>query len=79
MRNINNILRKNRRILERLNPRDKSKASREDLLFEGFQFNYFTNTYVTKSGKTYFFCYDQGYLELEDGSFALVRRKDYVR
>ncbi|MEZ4912263.1 MAG: hypothetical protein R2774_15550 [Saprospiraceae bacterium] len=78
MRNINNILRKNRRILESLNPTGKTTVSRTDLLDEGFKFAYFTNEYVTKSGKVYRFCYEHGYLELENNLYALVFRKAYV-
>jgi len=78
MRNINNILRKNRRILAELNPKGKAKVHREELLTRGFKFNYFTNTYQTKSGKTYYFCYDYGYLELDNDYFALVERQSYV-
>lgn len=78
MRNINNILRKNRRILAELNPNGKTKVSKDKLLDEGFKFSYFTNIYQTKAGKTYRFCYDQGYLPLENNMFALVVRQSYV-
>lgn len=76
--NINNILRKNRRILESLNPTGKAKVTRTQLLDEGFKFAYFTNEYVTKGGRAYRFCYEQGYLELEPNLYALVVRKEYV-
>lgn len=75
MRNINNILRKNYRILEQLNPIDKTKTSRTKLVSKGFNFQYFTSIYTTKSGKTYYFVYNQGYLPLEkEEYFALVKR-----
>jgi hypothetical protein len=78
VRNINNILRRNRRILVALNPTGKARVHREQLLEQGFRFGYFTNEYVTKSGNVYRFCYDQGYLEREDDYFTLVVRKAYV-
>jgi len=78
MRNVNNILRRNRRILIALNPEGKAKASRDTLLEKGFNFNYFTNEYVTKSGNVYHFCYEYGYIELKGDIFALVIRKEYV-
>ena len=78
MRNINNILRKNRRILEQLNPKGKTTISKTDLLDEGFKFAYFTNEYKTKTGKVYRFCYEHGYLELDNNMYALVFRKEYV-
>ena len=58
MRNINNILRKNYRILEKLNPEEKTKTSKTKLLAEGFNFQYFTSTYTTQAGKTYYFIYN---------------------
>ena len=78
MRNVNRILRKNRKILSDLNPSGKSKASRSKLLDLGFNFSFFTNVYKTKSGKVYYFCYEQGYLPIEDHQFALVIRENYV-
>lgn len=78
VRNINNILRKNRRILSELNPDGKNSVHKNKIVEKGFNFNYFTNTYTTKTGKTYFFCYEQGYLALEKEYYMLVRKKDYV-
>lgn len=74
VRNINNLLRKNYRILEELNPTDKTKTSKSKLLAKGFNFEYFTSTYTTKAGNTYYFIYDQGYLPLEGDFYALVKR-----
>lgn len=78
VRNINNILRKNRRILAELNPEGKRRVHRDDLLEKGFKFSYFTNQYITKSGRTYHFCYDHGYIALDNNFFTLVIRQEYV-
>lgn len=75
MRKINSILRRNRRILAALNPDGKTKTSRQRLVENGFNFSYFTNTYVTRTGNIYYFCYEQGYLPLEDNFVALVSRE----
>ncbi len=74
IRNINNRLRKNYRILEALNPGQKTKTSRARLVESGFDFNYFTSIYKTKTGNLYYFVYDQGYLVLDGGYYALVKR-----
>jgi len=78
IRNVNNVLRKNRRILEEFNPEDKVKIAREKLADKGFNFTYFTNTYTTKKGSVYHFCYEQGYLQVENDQIILVKRKEYV-
>jgi predicted nucleic acid-binding Zn ribbon protein len=75
---VNSRLRKNRRILAKLNPDGKTKTTREKLIRSDFDFNYHTNTYTTKEGKTYLYCYDQGYLQLSKEWFALVVKKEYV-
>ena len=75
IRNINNRLRKNWRILEELNPNQKTKTTRNKLMQMGFDFHYITSTYTTKVGTVYYFVYDQGYLPLEDDYFALVKRE----
>jgi hypothetical protein len=47
-------------------------------MLKGFNFDYFTNVYRTKSGKVYYFCYEQGYLQLKDDYYALVIKSEYV-
>ena len=79
IRRINNILRKNRRILTELNPKGKIAVDGIRMAEEGFNFHYFTNSYVTKKGATYFFCYDQGYLKLDGDQYMLVQKQDYVK
>ncbi len=74
IRNVNNRLRKNYRILETLNPDQKTRTSRSRLIEMGFDFNYLTSIYTTKAGKTYYFVYNQGYLPLENDYYALVKR-----
>ncbi len=73
-RNVHIRLRKNYRILEQFNPKNKSKISRKRLLDAGFSFDYITSIYKTKKGTVYYFVYNQGYLPLENDWFALVKR-----
>ncbi len=73
IRLVNRIIKKNRNILEALCPQDKSiKVPKKELTKLGFSFEYFTNTYTTKAEKTYYFCYEYGYLNLGNDYFALV-------
>jgi predicted nucleic acid-binding Zn ribbon protein len=74
MRNVNNKLRKNYRILTDLNPEGKAKTTRTKLLSKGFDFEFFTSIYTTKSGNVYYFLYDQGYMVLENESYILVKK-----
>ncbi|HET8572317.1 MAG TPA: DUF2116 family Zn-ribbon domain-containing protein [Edaphocola sp.] len=77
MRNINNILRKNRRILKSCIPphSETIKTKRDHLLQKGYQFPYHTHFYETQKGQVYTFCYEYGFLPLEQDIFLIVHRK----
>jgi hypothetical protein len=73
IRNTNNRLRKNYKILTELNSSGKTKVTRTKLLNNNFDFNLFTSIYTTKTKNTYFYVYDQGYLPLDNDYFLLVK------
>lgn len=75
IRNTNNRLRKNYKILSELNVSGKTKVTRTKLFDKGFDFNFFTSIYKTKTGNVYFYLYDQGYLALENEYFLLIKRE----
>ena len=75
MRNVNNKLRKNYRILCELNTDGKSKATRDKMINKGFDFEFFTNILQTKTGNTYYFLYDQGYRSMDNDYFMLVKKE----
>ncbi|WP_028887377.1 hypothetical protein [Tenacibaculum ovolyticum] len=74
IRNTNNRLRKNYKILTELNISGKTKVSRRMLFDKGFDFKFITSLYITKTNNTYFYVYDQGYLELENERYLLVKQ-----
>jgi predicted nucleic acid-binding Zn ribbon protein len=77
IRNINNALGKNRRILESILPEGKATVniSRDKLIEKGFAFKYHTHLYTTKENRTYFYCYEYGYLPLENNWVMVVKRE----
>ncbi len=80
MRNINNALRKNRRIIAMLlegTPEGKLVVPADTLSLKGFEFKYITHITTYKEGKsTYSFCYEYGYQALEGNRYLLVRKKE---
>lgn len=75
MRNINNKLRKNYRILFDQKFIDgKAKTTRNKLISAGFNFDYFTSLIIYKNGAEYRFLYDIGYKLLEDDWILLVKK-----
>ncbi len=76
VKRINSILFKNRKILAYLNPEGKIKVSKRKLEQAGFNFSFFTHQYHTAKGAVYIFCYDYGYLPLENDWYLLVRKQE---
>lgn len=76
IRNINNRLKKNYKILSELNTKGKTKVYRTKLYDKGFDFKLFTSLYQTKTGNTYYYVYNQAYLELENELYLLVKLDD---
>ena len=75
IRNTHNWLCKNHRMLSELNETGKTKVTRRKLLDGNVYFNYFTSIYTTKTGNTYFYIYDQGYLALENDYYLLIKKE----
>lgn len=69
------ILKKNKQILASLlKEEDMVKTTRERLLTKGFQFKYHTHHYENKKGNVYVFCFEYGYLPLDNDWFLVVKR-----
>lgn len=77
VRKVNNILRKNRRILADLlaEKEDFVKVRKEKMTELGFLFTYHTHTYLTQKGQTYWYCYEYGFLPLEQDWVLIVKRE----
>lgn len=76
MRNINNILRRNRRVLEQALAKNATvRTSMKRLLEAGFNPRYHTHTYETRDGHTYRYCYDYGFLPLKSDAVVVVKWK----
>lgn len=79
VRNVLNTLRRNRRILEKLVPEGKpTRIHRERLLQKGFDFNYHTHISRTTTGNNYVFCFEYGYLPLDNDWYTVVLRTEYL-
>jgi hypothetical protein len=72
VRRINNILVKNRKILRELCSREKYRISTEILKLHGFDFEHFTSLKVKKNGQCCYYCYDHGYLAVDEDTLMLV-------
>lgn len=75
VKEINQILKRNRSILSKFNPDGKAKVARSKLLNAGFIFDFYTHLHKTNNGNCYTFCYEYGYMQLNDDEFLLVKRE----
>lgn len=76
IRNINNRLRKNYKVLDSFTLKDgKTRTTKTRLLDKNFDFDFITNLYTTKKGTTYYFVYDLGYLPLDNDYYMIVKRE----
>ncbi len=72
---VNTILKRNRTILAALLGNEEMiKVSMERLRIQNFDFKYHTHLYTTQKGATYTFCYEYGYLILENDKILIVKR-----
>ena len=80
IRKVNNVLRKNRRILEELVPADADTFTvlRSRLVKKGFNFKYLTCMQV-REGMLYHFCYEYGYIPLDKEHYQVVRKLEIIR
>lgn len=79
IRKVNIVLRKNRTILKSLNPVGMSIVRKEYLTESGFNFKYHTSLYRTKEGNEYWFCYDFGYMILEENKIRIIEYQKYMK
>lgn len=77
VRNINNILRRNRRILEEtMEGVEKATArSKAELAKKGYRFDFFTGIFVNKDKETYYYCYEYGFKEVDHDKCIIVRNR----
>ena len=74
MRDVNNILRKNRRILAQFYGSDQQTVDAVALLEEGFRFNYFTHEQKIDQDSSTRFCYEYGFTKVDQNTFKLMVR-----
>ena len=79
---IDRVLKHNRQILKKYNKAGKSIIRRADLVNQGFNPNYFTHYWKSKAGKVYLFCYEFGFLEIEQKGvkkYLLIQHQEYMK
>ena len=68
-------LKTNRKLLKQFNKTGKTTLRREVLHQLGFNPNYFTHYWRNDKNQVYFFCYDYGFLKLEENHANEIKKK----
>ena len=81
VRRVNNILRKNRKILEEIVPVEQQdyRIPRSKLVKMGFNFNYLTCAFANPQGAVFYFCYEFGYMSVENEWCYIIKNEEIVR
>ena len=75
VRNVNNVLRRNRRILRYFHSLGNARILRQQLTESGFLFCYITRSHSVGKEK-YAFVYEYGYMLISDDEVLLVKSDD---
>lgn len=73
VRNVNNVLRRNRRILQGIMGKHITIVNRFHLIRLGFDFKYYTHIIPEKEGDEVYFCYEYGYRYMGSEGISIVR------
>lgn len=73
LKKINTILKKNESILKKLNQNGVKKLTTAVLIAEGFDFNFFTHQLTGRNGELFNYCYNYGYLLLNEEEICLTQ------
>ena len=78
---VDRQLKINRKILKKYNQVGHTTLRKQALLDEGFNPKFFTHYWKNKKGQVYLFCYDFGFLEINQDDktkYLLVEWQDYM-
>jgi hypothetical protein len=78
---VDRQLKINRKILKRYNQSGFTTLRKDKLLDEGFNPRFFTHYWKNKKGQVYLFCFDYGFLEIENSGkkkYLLVEWQKYM-
>ncbi len=75
IRSVNQVLKRNRRILKQFLERGMNKPQRMHLLQSGFSFEHFTGKKVI-GGSNYLFIYEYGFLHLDNDAILIVKSNE---
>lgn len=74
-RKINRILHANKLILLALYQEKRNRHHIQKFYDKGFQFEYHTHSKISKLGQTIHYCYDYGYLRIQEDIYLIIHEE----
>lgn len=78
IKEVHSRIKENYRILRKYYKGKSIKVLQSQLISEGFNFQYFTQGYTNPKGEHYRYCYDLGFLILDDDQVLIVRNNYFT-
>ena len=75
IRSMNKRLKRNRKILMKIEEKGKTQCSTKQLVFMGFDFSIHTSIYINEIGETCYYCYDRGYVSKAKDQYVILKRE----
>ena len=75
LRNVQSILKKNRKILAELYTGNNTKIPFNYLKLTGYNFDFSTHSRTTRTGETYFFCFDYGFSRTGEDACLIIKQE----
>lgn len=78
---IDRALKTNRKLLKKYNAKGRAVVRQSVLFGDGFNPKYYTHTWSSTSGNQYFFCYDYGFMPIQQKGvlkFLLIQWQEYM-
>ena len=79
---VDKQLKVNRKVLKKYNRSGFTTLRKDELINEGFNPNFFTHYWKNSKGEVYLFCYDYGFLEIEQKGlkkYLLIEWQSYMK
>ncbi len=76
IRNIQNVLRRNRRVLADLDKEGRTKIHRDQLIARGYNFDFHTQTSISAKNQLSVYCFERGVLKLDDDYYRIIIKEE---
>jgi len=78
VRNIHNLLKKNRKVLQEIYESGITRVHRDALIVSGFSPGFFTHIVEPEKGPVFWYCYEYGFRDMENDYINIVMNSSVI-